>query len=308
MEIAFCSDRKMLAALHVAARTILKNFVGTPKFSVLTDDLEETDFELLRETLDSLGKEYVLQSFQLDTKQFDGFPKLAGSYSTYFRLMIPDILESQNCFYVDSDTLCLCDISSLLSFDLQESPLALVPEALIQNSVDLQVFKMLSADAKGPYFNAGVSLINCKKWLSEGIKDSCINFIGKHQPKYWDQSALNFVLHGRIAVLPGKFNFLTNVRANWPTLRSPNYGKGCLLHFVDYPKPWSAMGRWVHPFGNQWWGEYQKTAHFRKNPHTPAPVQWDSKTRFGYHKALKDRLLFSLYGHGLILPKGVPAS
>lgn len=306
LEIVFCADRKMLAALHVAARSVLENFVGNPKISILTDDLIESDFELLRETLDSVGKEYGIQWFQLDSGKFNGFPKLAGSYSTYFRLMIPEMVESKKCFYLDSDTICFCDISGLESFDLQDSPIGLVPEALIKNSPDLQVFEMLGAEAKGYYFNAGVSLIDCEKWLSQKISQRCIDFIGNHRPKYWDQSALNFVLYKQIAVLPTNFNVYTNVRARWPILRKPKCGAGFLLHLVDYPKPWSALGRLVHPLGSQWWAEYRKTAHFQKKPYKPTPMRWDSKTRLGYRKALKDKILFSLYERGLFLPKGVP--
>jgi hypothetical protein len=67
------------------------------------------------------------------------------------------------------------------------------------------------------------------------------------------------------------------------------------------------MGRWVHPFGKMWWDEYRKTAHFQKQRHKPPPVRWDSRSLVGYRKALKDKLLFSLYDIGLFLPKGVPA-
>jgi lipopolysaccharide biosynthesis glycosyltransferase len=308
LEIVFCADRNMLAALHVAAKSVLQKFTGIPSFTVLTDSLRESDFDLLRETLNSLQKEYSLKWFNLDAGQFNGFPKSAGTYSAYFRLLIADSIEASRCLYLDSDILCLGNLSELVFFDLQESPLALVPEAMIENCADTQVFKLLSNNAKGHYFNSGVALIDCKIWRAEGIKGQCIDFIAKHNPKFWDQSALNFVLHHRIRDLTGKFNFQTNVRANWPLLRKPRRGAGCLLHFVDYPKPWSAMGRWIHPFGQQWWGEYRKTAHFQKNRHKPAPMRWDAKTRLGYRKVLKDKLLFSLYDQGLILPKGVPAS
>jgi hypothetical protein len=68
------------------------------------------------------------------------------------------------------------------------------------------------------------------------------------------------------------------------------------------------MGRWVHPFGQQWWKEYRKTAHFRKKLHKPAPVRWNEITRLGYRKALKEKMLFSLYERSVFLPKGVPRS
>jgi lipopolysaccharide biosynthesis glycosyltransferase len=305
MKIVFCADRGILAALHVAAKSVLQSFNGKPEFVVITDQLESSEFELLGETLDATSKDYSLDFRRIDSKLFEKFPQLAGRHSTYFRLLIPDVIQDSRCLYLDSDIYCLCDLSALFKFDLSGLPLALVPEAPIEKSPDRLVFEMLGAKAKGHYFNAGVSLINLECWNKENLKELCFEFISENQPAYWDQSALNYVLHGRIAELPRHFNRMSNVRSNWHLFRSPKKCIGHIIHFVDFPKPWSFLGRWVHPMGNLWWKSYKKTAHFKKKQPRPFGFEWSSRGKLGYQKSIKDKILFSLYSMRLFLPKGV---
>jgi lipopolysaccharide biosynthesis glycosyltransferase len=298
----------MLPALHVAAKSVLQHFTGIPRFSVLSDELGSADIDHLHKTLFDTGKEYGLNLLKVDTMPLKDFPDLEGKRSTYLRLMIPDLISDDWCLYLDSDILCRIDVSMLGKLELAGRALALAPETPMHESPDRKLIAELGTNATGFYYNAGVCLMDCALWRDENLTRKCFDYIAKKKPNYHDQSAINFICHKRIAPLGEKFNFHTNVRANWPLLRKPNSGSGCLLHFVDYPKPWSAMGRWVHPLGQQWWGEYRKTAHFQKNCHKPAPMRWDAKTRLGYRKALKDKMLFSLYARGVFLPKGVPRS
>jgi lipopolysaccharide biosynthesis glycosyltransferase len=306
MKIVFCADRGILAALHVAAKSVLEHFEGKPEFVILTDELTASEIQTLHQTLDQTAKEYSLDFFQIDCKPFEKFPKLAGRHSTYFRLLIPDFINEAKCLYLDSDVFCARDLSDLACFELRDHPVALVPEAPIEKSPDLLVFKRLGERACGDYFNAGVTLINCERWRKENLKEQCFEFIADNQPPYWDQSALNFVLHGRIAKLHKHYNRLSNVRSNWPFFRPPSNCSRHLVHFVDFPKPWSRFGRWVHPFGKLWWQAYRQTAHSHAGGKVNSAIKWNAKSREGYKKALKDKILFSLYCAGLILPKGVP--
>jgi lipopolysaccharide biosynthesis glycosyltransferase len=307
MKIVFCADRGILAALHVAAKSVLEHFKGKPEFVVLTDELAASEIQTLGKTLDLTGKDYALDFLRIETKPFKNFPKLAGRHSTYFRLLIPDFISESSCLYLDSDIVCACDLSALANYELREHPVALVPEAPIEKSPDLLVFKQLGERAHGNYFNAGVSVINCERWRAENLKEQCFDFIADNQPAYWDQSALNFVLHGRVAELPRHYNRLSNVRSNWPHFRPPKSCSGQLVHFVDFPKPWSVLGRWVHPFGKLWWKLYKNTAHADTRVPIPYAFEWSSRTKVGYGKCLKDKILFSLYCRRLILPKGVPS-
>ncbi len=297
----------MLSALHVAAKSVLEHFNGEPSITVLSDELTEADMGLLHETLAATGKKFQLKLLRVDSKPFQDFPTLAGRHSTYFRLLIPDLIPDDRCLYLDCDILCRADLSPLEKWNLGDCALALTPEAPIQQSLDKKLVAELGTEATGFYHNAGVCVLDCARWRTENLGRKCLDYIAKNNPDYHDQSALNYVFHNQIAKLDLSFNRQTNVRTNWPYFRSPNAMRGQLLHFVDFPKPWSRYARWVHPFGKMWWQAYRQTAHYQAGGKVISAVKWNARTREGYKKALKDKILFSLYCGGLVLPKGVPA-
>ena len=306
MNIVFCSDRAMLPALHVAAMQVLKYITGRPEFSILSEDLAESDLALLRQSLDSVGKPFELSLIPVSSKPFADFPRLTGSLAAYFRLLIPDLMEAERCLYLDCDTFCQVDLAPLFDWDLGSCPVGMCAESPIHGNADVRVANELGNRAVGHYYNSGVMLFANTLWKTEQISRQCMEYVSRQQPNYHEQSAINFVLHGRIAGLPNNFNCYTNVRANWPSLKSPKNSLGQLLHFVDFPKPWSRYGMWVHPFGKMWWHSYRQTAHSQVDGKVNSAVKWNTKSWEGYKKALKDKILFSLYCSGLILPKGVP--
>lgn len=307
MKIVFCADNGMLAALHVAAKSVLEHFQGEPSFTVLSDELAEADMDLLNKTLAATGKKFHLNLLRVDSKPFQDLPSLAGRHSTYFRLLIPDLISDDRCLYLDCDILCRIDVSPLGNWDLRGHAVALAPEAPIQLSLDKKLVAELGAEATGFYHNAGVCVMDCARWRNENLTRKCLDYIAKNNPDYHDQSALNYVFHNQIAKLDLSFNRQTNVRTNWPHFRSLLEIQGQLLHFVDFPKPWSRFGRWVHPLGQIWWEAYRKTSHYQFIFKVFSHMKWNAKMWVGYKKTIKDKTLFSLYCAGIVVPKGVPA-
>ena len=305
MNIVFCSDRAMFPALHVAAMQVLKYITGKPEFSILSEDLTDSDLVLLRKTLDSVGKPFGLSLIPVSSKPFADFPRLTGSLAAYFRLLIPDLIQAEKCLYLDCDTFCQVDLAPLFNWDLGSCTVGMCSESPIHGNADVRVAEELGSRAAGHYYNSGVMLFANLLWKTEQFTHQCMEYVSRQQPDYHEQSAINFVLQGQIARLPDKYNFYTNVRANWPDLKFPVNGLGQFLHFVDFPKPWSRFGRWVHPFGKLWWQAYLKTAHSQVGFKVISTVKWNAKTREGYKKALKDKILFYLYEKNLIIPKGV---
>ncbi len=308
MNIVFCTDRAMLPALHVAAKQVLKFVTGGPKFTIISEDLHNRDIDLLKQTLDAVEKDYRLELIEASTRPFAKFSRLTGSLAAYYRLLLPGLLDCQKCLYIDCDTFCLVDLAPLFQIDLGDCPVGMCAESPMNGTADVRIAKELGARASGYYYNSGVILLDCVRWREANLEAKCLEYIEAQQPDYWDQSALNFILHGRIHSLPPRFNCYTNVRTNWPFLKSLSNGENRLLHYVDFPKPWSRFGRWVHPFGKMWWQAYRQTAHSHAGGKVNSAIKWNAKTREGYKKALKDKILFSLYCSGFLTPKGVLTS
>jgi lipopolysaccharide biosynthesis glycosyltransferase len=304
MNIVFCVDRSALPGLHVAAYSLLEHIspvVAQTRFFVFSDELDEVDLALLRKTLTSLNKPFALELRRVESALFAGFPSLNGSWATYYRLAVPQILDAERFLYVDADTLCEVDVSGLNTLDLGESPAGLVPEAPLAGAADRVVAGQLGNSSTEPYFNAGIILVNVAEWRRQRVTERAMEYLTAHHPPFHDQSALNIVLHGIAKPLDERFNCIANMRKHWPVLKQFRGNIGRMVHFLDYPKPWDFLGEFVHPQYQMWRSVLDKTAmkHFRSWHATPSrKFPKTRKALTGYKKAFKDRLLFAGYSHG----------
>ena len=313
MNIVFCADRKALVGLHVAAYSLLASIgpsIDTTNFFIFSDALDHNDLALLRRTLSSLNRPFSLELKSVDGAIFNGFPSLNGSWATYYRLAVPRILEVPQFLYVDADTLCEVDVSELGKLDWTDVPAGLVPEAPLAKAADRVVAEKLGNSPVEPYFNAGVIYVNVAEWRRQRITEQAMDYLAKHRPDYWDQSALNVILHNKAVSLDEKFNCIANMRKNWPALCQPCGRINRLVHFLDYPKPWDVAGEWVHPQHRLWRRVLDKTElkGFRSWHDTPSRIlPKTGKARKAYLRVFKDRLLFAGYSRGWLKKvKGVP--
>ena len=306
MNIVFCADKGVLPGLHVAAYSLLDRIspeVGTTRFHIFSDALDEGDIDLLHQTLGSLKKPYSLKLRRVDPAQFQGYPSLNGSWATYYRLGVPKELDVDRFLYVDADTLCDVDVSPLASLEIGEAPAGLVAEAPLAGAADRYVAEQLGNSPEEPYYNAGVCLVNRGAWIEQGVTESALKYLKGNPAHFWDQSALNVVLHGKALSLDEKYNTISNMRKNWQWLKQPYGQVNRLVHFLDYPKPWDLGAELIHPQCELWRSVLEKTEmrDFRSWHNTPVR-RWPytPKAKVGYKKAIKDRLLFNCYSKGLI--------
>ena len=306
MNIVFCADRGVLPGLHVAAYSLLARIrpvVAQTRFVVFSDALDEADMALLRQTLTSLSKPFTLELRRVEASAFVGFPSLNGSWATYYRLAVPRILEVDRFLYVDADTLCDVDVSELNTLDMGTAPAGLVPEAPLAGAADRVVAEQLGNSPVEPYFNAGIILVNVSEWRRQKITERAMEYLAKFHPDYWDQSALNVVLHQSAIPLDERYNSIANMRKHWPALKQPYEKIGRLVHFLDYPKPWDFLGEFISPQYRLWRSVLEKTAmkNFRSWHDTPArKFPKTRKAWLGYKKAVKDRILFMGYARGML--------
>lgn len=309
MDLVFCADRRVLPGLHAAARSALEHYGGDElRITVFSDSLTGEDRDLLRATLDIPGKECRLEVRLLDARAFAGFGALDGSHAPYFRLHAAQVMEAERFVYLDVDTLCGLDLSALETVSLGGKPVGWVPEAPMSACADKGVRERFRS-GDGFYFNSGVMLVDAAEWKSRGITRRAMEYLASNSAEFWDQSALNVLLHHDSTVLEGRFNTISNMRGNWPTLKSGVLPPR-IIHFADHPKPWDLGGELVHPLHPLWRKVLDRTAlaGFRSWHDTPAR-KWPSSAKAvaGYRKALKDRFLFLGYSRGLLPSvKGVP--
>jgi len=305
IDVMFCVNRQVLPGLLVAAFSVLKHVSDNARvcrFTVFSDDLLESDIELLNSTLSRSGKRFTITSTTLDPKCFESFPTLNGNHAAYFRLVAAEQMDAERVLYLDADILCLTDIFPMFSLDMQGKPLGWVAESPLSGCIDTAVAKTLAATDETNYFNSGVLLINLPEWSRVNVSERAIEYVGEVSPEFHDQSALNVVTQGLSLRLDDRFNTLANSRQKWRHLITKYPEIDRLIHFVDYPKPWSPLGWLVHPQYTLW-QTAAKEAGVRVSDVVPGRrnslIHVFSKWK-NYKKAAKDRLLFMMLRHGLI--------
>ena len=202
-----------------------------------------------------------------DTGRFD--------VSTMGRLFAADLLPAgvRRVLYLDCDTVVLKPLRRLWETELGKADSAgtgsagpvvagkagtgFVMAAVQEPTIYEEVKEYLGMRKEDPYFNAGVLLIDLKRWRTERLTDKVISYYAEiaEQSLFNDQDALNGLLKGRIRTLSPRWNFFTNYRYfRYDTLcrMQPAYRRipeevfrkakrsPAVIHYAGDERPWRA--------------------------------------------------------------------
>lgn len=222
--------------------------------------------EKLRVVLESTPFEFSI--IRVDDGALDD---LAGgvhfTVTTYARLLIGEQLPRKldRVLYLDGDILVRGDIGGLWAANLRDRTVGAV--------VDLPRFPFngkLGLPSDAPYFNAGVLLIDLRRWRQLGIGERSLAFAREHPERLtWsDQCALNLMLHGDWVALDRIWNLqsmdvarLVNGHLRFGGVDPTRLAAARLVHFNGRSKPWHYLND--HPF---------KAEYLRYRSRTPWPL------------------------------------
>ena len=156
--------------------------------------------------------------------------------STCIRFIIPDILFSitDRIIYLDSDTICLQSLEKLAKYSVENYIAGVIPDSL---DMQKEIKAMYKINAE-KYFNAGVLLINTKRWCEEKISQKAFDLINSGKIyKYADQDVLNILLENKTLLLPIKFN--TKIKIAIDAHQEKEIRPyTVILHYISQNKPW----------------------------------------------------------------------
>ena len=154
---------------------------------------------------------------------------------TYARIVLPRLLpaEVERAIYLDADLIVLGDLSRLwqeplggawcLAVEDCAAPVmdaTAIPELdscrrHLGSSMPVANYRELGFDTTDPYLNGGVLLIDLAAWRREDIASRMLDCLGRYREhvRWWDQFALNVVLHGRWRALDHRWNQGANMFA-----------------------------------------------------------------------------------------------
>jgi len=191
--------------------------------------------------------------------------------STYFRLLMGDALDDsvERVVYLDVDMLIRRDVSSLWSIDLDSSPLAAVQSVhfpFIGSRGAVPGWSSLELDARAPYFNAGLLVVDMRKWRDDRIAERALDHLRSPVAGGGaDQEALNVATNGSWLALPPTWNLQTPLVGNRHGAHvffdadeiEQAQVDPAIVHFQTRPKPWQRGC--VHPWRDEWLAVAEET-------------------------------------------------
>src|SRR5262245_9090868 len=216
--IALASNERYFPGLYCAVASALSylNPIRKVDVKVLDGGLSQAFRDTLSRLIDRLHERARVEFVTADPSVFGKATLGPGqSHMAYCRILLPHLLDVQRLIYLDSDVLVFRDLSDL--FDRKLSPgklVAAVPDSETLSLADdsLLVARAMQLPTDDTYFNSGVMLMDLDELRRQRFFQRSVEFLNSWSRNYrfWDQSAINFLLHGHIEALPECWN-----RASW---------------------------------------------------------------------------------------------
>jgi lipopolysaccharide biosynthesis glycosyltransferase len=237
---ALASNERYFPGLYCAVASALRYLDPTRKMDlkVLDGGMSQRSRDSLSRLTDRIGRDVRLEFVIPDASVFGKATLGPGeSHMTYFRILLPNLLDVPRVIYLDCDVLVFRDLSEL--FDAKLCPgkvLAAVPdsETLALGDDSRTIAAATNGPASSRYFSAGVMLLDLNELRARNFTEQSLEFFKKWRGHYrfWDQSAINFLLYGQIEELPEYWN-----RAAWQFDTQENNHLDCVLHYTT-SAPW----------------------------------------------------------------------
>lgn len=309
IHIAAASDENYAMPLAVTVRSLLSTLShGTSVRLYIIDGGISPDSK------DRLARSWrdprlTVDWLEPDLGRIDGFPVSNHVTRTaYARILLPFLLPEtlDRVIYLDSDLLIRRDVSPLWDEPFQgAAALAIADVAAPKIDAELSLdnfqdcrpllgaarpvpnYRELGLSPHAPYFNSGVLCIDLDVWRRDKIAEQALDCLDRYREHvlWWDQYALNVVLHGRWRPIDCRWNQGSHIY-RYPAPIGPfTAGENdalrrdpWIVHFTSGHKPWQWES--THPFKRQFLRTVDQTAWKGWRPEAPYHnmAEW-----IGYH-------------------------
>ena len=188
-----------------------------------------------------------LKVYKFENKNYD-FPNLDNKHvseATYYRLFLDQYLPNDidSFIYLDADAFFINKFTDLVSTEMEN----LRNSNFIISALDSKTnFNNKRLGLKNDrYFNAGVLLVDYKKWLEKKVSLSFQEILRNRNNDlmFWDQDILNIYFDGNFFDLDESLNF--NVYGDQKSSKevlSNIISNAVIVHYSGKYKPWSPKG------------------------------------------------------------------
>ena len=254
INIAFAIDAKYTPHLEALIKSICY-YNKNVNFYVLHNDIPEEWFEGIQCKLEKMGNN--LFSIHISDDIFKDYKTLEhiSSSSSYYRLLIPKLINQARVLFLDADIIVNGSLSDFYYSDLNGAPVGVVKDYGMGENFP---FPYLDASVSKKYFNSGVLLIDCVTWRNEGLVDTLLQTVEEYgdQVLYGDQCILNIVLREQAKY----YSFTENAQVqyieaikNRHNIKSINLdATPTIIHYAAKHKPWDNQNQTLFEREKYW--------------------------------------------------------
>lgn len=236
--VCFASDNNYFMPLYVAIYSLLKNknINDFYKINVIDGGIAENNKQMLIHLMKKFNAE--IKFVKIDVNRFQQCPIEEHqhiSLATYYRYLLPSLFpEYDKIIYLDCDLIVRCSLCDLFKTNIENNYIGGVIDIIYkENTERLNLEK---------YVNAGVLLINLKKWRQENIEQQLFDYTINNRKNivWWDQDVLNVVLQNGIIYIDKKWNLQTTpycIDTDYKKYLKQN-SNTAIIHYVSNDKPW----------------------------------------------------------------------
>src|SRR5437588_3004019 len=156
---AFCVNRLMVGAMEVALHSLFRATPQLRKVYILHEDLSDLFCRSLVERFSR--RQLCFKKF--DLSQFFELRPLHGDYTTYGKLLIPELVSQEDrvVIYLDADLVVNTDLNTaLIGVEVGPSFFA-VNAGKAETSLDWHLYRDCGIEPGQLVFNAGVLIFDC---------------------------------------------------------------------------------------------------------------------------------------------------
>ena len=241
--VVFAGDYAYIRQIETAMKSLCRHNSHL-KIYLLNQDIPQEWFSQIRIYLQEMGGDLIdckLIGSQYKMNWSNKLPHI--NHMTFARYFIPDFVAEDKVLYLDSDLVVTGDLTPLFELDLGGNYLAAAR----------------SCFGAGVGFNAGVLLINNKKWKLDNIRQQLVELTEKEHENVGegDQSILNILFQSSYYQLEDIYNFQIGFDAGAAEknhafiFEIPLTPIPKILHYISPDKPWKQFS--VGRLREEWW-------------------------------------------------------
>lgn len=253
MNVAFCINDQAFIGLGPTLSSLIRSCSKPDELKIyflcsgVSINGKEKISDLLRK------EKFEGSSFFIDfdaEKIFGHLRSLHGDWTTYGRLLLPELVKKSTVLYLDADLIIELDVLEIEKLNLEDSPFGAVTASNIKHSLDNTFLNgRLGIPLETKYFNAGILYFNLDVWRHQHLKDKCLSLANQYPNELvsHDQTLLNAVFGDNFKHLPRKFNC-----AWYAHSKKPVVADRMIIHFLGSPKPWDPGAKYLHNAHTYW--------------------------------------------------------